>query len=54
MAGNPPRASDADKKKASKKETADPGTLLRSKKGAEIDLTEEELRRVVGAAAKKG
>jgi len=47
------RKSEPDKKNTPKKPVSDPGTLIRSKKGAEIDLTEEELKQVVGAAAKK-
>ncbi len=35
------------------KKASDPDTLTKSRKGAEIELTEAELKRVTGAAAKK-
>ncbi|HXP78077.1 MAG TPA: hypothetical protein VN823_28325 [Stellaceae bacterium] len=38
---------------AKKKEASDPNSLTRSKKGAEIELTEEELKTETGASAKK-
>jgi len=55
MANRPTRASDAGKKKPTKK--ADPSKLIRSGKGADIALSEEDLKRVVGGGgiyAKKG
>jgi hypothetical protein len=36
------------------KKSPDADTLTQAGKGAEIELTEEELRKVTGAAAKKG
>ncbi len=55
MASTSTRASD--KKKSAKKSASDPGKLIRSGKGAEIALSEEDLKRVVGGGsyqAKKG
>ena len=45
----------ADKKPTGKgQKSSSPDSLTRGKKGAEIELSEEDLKKVSGAAAKKG
>ncbi|HXP78082.1 MAG TPA: hypothetical protein VN823_28350 [Stellaceae bacterium] len=47
-------SSTRDKKAPEKKKPSSPDTLVRGKKGADIELSEEDLKQVTGAAAKKG